>query len=373
MRRCFDISLIVAFLGITTGLGAWSLLRPADAASLAREQRTPAPRPPLRGVDDLKKLPGRFDEYFNDRLALRDDMLNFHACVKVDVLGVSSSPKVIFGRDGWLYFNEATEDIGGSRDAHGQAATWADSLAVRQSYLDRRGIKYVIALTPEKHEVHPEGLPGYVAEPQPASAARRLESVDGLSMIGLRDVLRSARASRSLYYRTDTHWNDDGAYFGYRALVEWLAVQFPTIQPIPRERFDAVTITGFSGDLARMLHLPTPPSEDIIALRLRDARARRLEVQVPLDPRLLSPAHGVPQAWGTSDKSLPRGIIFHDSFAEGLWLPLLAEHFETLVYAPSPSLDPALVELFRPHVVMQQIVERKINRHVPMLPAGMRK
>jgi hypothetical protein len=119
-----------------------------------------------------------------------------------------------------------------------------------------------------------------------------------------------------------------------------------------------------------MLHLADPPTEQVVSLTPRIRRARKLDVSVPLDPRLHSPTHIPPQAWGTGDRSLPRGVIFHDSFAERLLLPLLAEHFEVLAYAPSASLDRAVVERFKPDVVIQQVVERKINRHHPLLPPG---
>ena len=139
--------------------------------------------------------------------------------------------------------------------------------------------------------------------------------------------------------------------------------------PLDRAAFAEKT-GSFAGDLTRMMRLPHEPQETMNSLCLRDPRARLLDLQVPLDPRLHSPKHIPPQAWGTGNRLLPRAVFFHDSFAEGLLLPLLAEHFEILVYAPSEAGDPALIERFKPDVVIHELVERKINWQRPLNVPG---
>lgn len=368
-RRWSNRILIVVFIAGTASIGVFSLLGPSDRESLAREGRSPAPVPSLRDTEDLKKLPGRFDAFFNDRLALREPMLNLHARIKVEALGVSSSDKVILGRDGWLFYDERSEDQGNALSWGDQRFRWYHELAHRQRWLEQRGILYVMALTPEKHTIYAEFLPASHSVPKPRMANElatmwRCFHRSPISMLELGEAHRKQKSQQRLYFQTDSHWNDDGAYLGYRELMEHLATSRKAMRPIDRAQFDAIPVTGFVGDLARMLHLPAPPSEDIVELRLRYPKARRFEIDVPLNPALRLP-HLTPQAWGTGNPALPRGIIFHDSFAERLWLPLLAEHFELLIYAPTDSFDPALVEHFRPHIVIQQIVERKINQHLP--------
>jgi hypothetical protein len=58
-------------------------------------------------------------------------------------------------------------------------------------------------------------------------------------------------------------------------------------------------------------------------------------------------------------------VLFHDSFAGRLWLPLLAEHFERIGFAPTAALDLQSISAIGPNVVIQQIVERKINWYAP--------
>jgi len=65
--------------------------------------------------------------------------------------------------------------------------------------------------------------------------------------------------------------------------------------------------------------------------------------------------------WGTGDVRQPRCVLFHDSFAQIILRPVLAEHFELVAYAPTASFYPNVIEQFHPQIVIQEIVERKIN------------
>jgi hypothetical protein len=376
VHRLSDVILIAAFALATAGVGTLSFLREPDRESLAKENRTAAPLPEIKDEHDLKKFPERFDRYFNDRLPEREALLSAHATVEVRGLGVSSSDKVLLGRDGWLFLNEQSENPDYHPQTLPQYLAWARSAMIRAEWLANKKIDYLFVLVPEKHTIYEEFLPPAYGPPQPLTPARRLAAWQWGSLGALNDprflridgALLAAKQSRQVYFRTDTHWNDNGAYVAYVEIVRRLALKHNVGQPLPRERFDEERVAAFPGDLGRMLHLPDPPTEEATFLKLRKPRARKIEVKVPLDPRLHSPAYLSPQVWGTGDKSLPRGVIFHDSFVERLLLPLLAEHFEYLVYAPTHSLDPTVIERFNPDVVIQQLNERRVNRYPPLLP-----
>src|SRR5262249_54927122 len=62
--------------------------------------------------------------------------------------------------------------------------------------------------------------------------------------------------------------------------------------------------------------------------------------------------------WGQPDSKLPRPILFHDSFGDGLFGELLAQHFSRLLCIPSNHMDRELIEREKPEVVILEIVER---------------
>src|SRR5205085_11472989 len=134
--RFFDVILIVAFGLATAGLGALAFVREADRESLAKENRAPAPLPQVSDEHDLKKFPERFDRYFNDRLPEREALLSAHAVAKVRGLGVSSSDKVLLGRDGWLFLNEQSENPDFHPKTLEQYLAWARSAMIRAQWLE---------------------------------------------------------------------------------------------------------------------------------------------------------------------------------------------------------------------------------------------
>jgi alginate O-acetyltransferase complex protein AlgJ len=371
LRRSFDLALIVVFAAALGLPAARFVLGRAQPKMLAGENRPPAaPPPPPLARKDIARFPARFESYFQDRLPARELLLSEQARFKVDWLDTSSSDKVIVGRDGWLFMNEEkSENPGREVSQEEQCRLWAAEFRRRRDWLAGRGIEYIVVLTPEKHSIYPEYLPEIHRHAHGPSAAEMLaealRSDAEMNVVVLRKVLWSGKGSSPRYFHTDTHWNDEGAYLGYCAVVQHLSLRWPEMESVERDQFEHYRVTSFTGDLIRILHLPGEHAEPFEAWQLRKPKAVRLPEELPLDSRLHFPKHLQPQIWGRQDTRLPRGLLFHDSFAAQLWLPLLAEHFDRLGYAATAGFDPQTVEAIHPQVVIQEIVERKINWHTP--------
>ena len=350
-----------------------SLRNSPDVESLAHENRSPSPPPIVpTNLHSLKKLPGEVDSFFNDRLAFRESLLLWDAHAKSE-LGAPLTDSVIVGKDGWLFQNHAKSE-NPSREPHRakeQFEAWSSALKARSEWLSARGIAYLVVITPEKQSVHGEFLPdGTTSEAVWAVDLLRDWLKNGaIPSLDLLPALREARSRGRLYFRTDTHWTDSGAYVGYRTIVDRLRERWPEMKPLERDAFEAET-HDHNGDLSRMMRLAANASEEAEYLRIRNPRARRIDIEIGLDPRLHSPKSVEPQVWGMGDSRQPRCVLFHDSFAERLLRPALAEHFELLACAPTASFDPRVVQRFKPQIVIQQIVERKINWHHPDPPKG---
>ena len=64
------------------------------------------------------------------------------------------------------------------------------------------------------------------------------------------------------------------------------------------------------------------------------------------------------------DRSLPRAVIFRDSFASRL-VPFLSEHFSRAVYLWQNDFDAGAVLQEHPDVVIQEIVGRHLYNFIP--------
>jgi hypothetical protein len=146
---------------------------------------------------------------------------------------------------------------------------------------------------------------------------------------------------------------------GYEALAGLLSTWLPGVRPLPRSAFvDTVRETP-GGDLALMVaanHLWPEESLDLEPLSPR--RAARTTEPVPMPDG--TPVLGTPYVVESDDPSLPRAVMFHDSYNWALG-PFLAEHFRRIVCAWADQFSPALVRREQPDVVIQEMGERKLG------------
>ncbi|HVK20541.1 MAG TPA: hypothetical protein VM677_04195 [Actinokineospora sp.] len=132
------------------------------------------------------------------------------------------TPKVIEGRDGWLYYGI---DISGKCTPSAPLAdTLAGMLRLKQG-VERSGRKFVLVIAPDKTTMVPDRLPDRFVGKDCAAAASETfwrESRTKLGAIDLRDALReeSARLNAPVYFPQDTHWTFHGGLVMTRELAE---------------------------------------------------------------------------------------------------------------------------------------------------------
>jgi alginate O-acetyltransferase complex protein AlgJ len=339
-------------------------------AAPVNDFRATAP-PPVLSWDRaaLEALPGRFEAWYNDHFGLRSVLIRGLHLIKGRWLGVSTAPHVLLGLHGWLFYTERQPGT----DYHStrvfteeELQRWGRILEKRRAWLARQGIRYVVFIPPDKQTVYPEHLPAPLC---PRHAESRLDQLAAylhrhtqVTLLDIRPELRASKEEKLLYHVTDSHWNSHGAYLGYRALVGLLSRWLPTGEPDALERFVPAIQDG-PGDLAEMIAQARLRREDAVFLeRLSTPRARLSEAPpAPLDNFA---TFGPPRAWECDDTSLPRAVMFHDSFFLALH-PYISEHFRRLVCAWSDQFSPDLVRREQPDVVIQEIVERKLNYVTP--------
>jgi hypothetical protein len=374
VRRVTDRCLIVLFVAVLW-LPLTGRLLGVELLPGLSENRPLTPLPEL-GWDttQLATFPRQFDAYYGDHFGFRNLLIRCLSLARVDGLRVSSSPNVILGRRGWLFFTP--EAVGADYRAvtpltPRQLQEWQRVLEARRDWAARRGIRYLFVVAPDKQSIYPDYLP-QVLQPRVQQPSRldqllaQLREHSDVNVVDLRPALREARRDERVYHRTDTHWNYYGAYFAYRRLAAELAGWFPSLRPLAREavRFEREDTEG--GDLAVMLGLSDRMTEHRLHLLpiQRHSTETGEEIAVPEPFRI---KHLQARVTRVSEPSLPRGVLFFDSFGEPL-RPFLSENFQHLVFAPEYVFDAELVERERPDVVIQLMVERKLAEDPPVDP-----
>ncbi len=364
-RRFANLLLVGLFLlgvGSYGGASLWNAL--ADRTKLAEVR-----------VLAWKFIPGWAEGYFTVHLAARDAIVTWHGRIKADWLRTSPNPKVWLGRDGWLFYNHTAEAgfIPPSDPAMpARLDRWATALSARRTWLEDRGIKYLVVATANKQSVYPEYLPRPARLGGPTPLDQLLDRCgrdSELRLLDLRPVLRAARPTGRLFWQTDTHWSPVGDYAGYAATVEALQRWYPSLVPLPWSAFDLRPTMFPGGDLARLMGLDRRRTEDVPRLAWcvkKHARPVAEKIAFQADPKL---AHVPTDVWLNDTPGLPRVVLLGDSFADDEYCTLLAEHCSRLVRVGSYDGQEAMIERERPDVVICQFIERMLEGgYVPRPP-----
>ena len=264
------------------------------------------------------------------------------------VLGVSPSAAVVKGRDGWFFYGDdkAIEDYANVEPMTAAGlANWRAAVVRARDWLRARGIAYVFTIAPDKHAIYGEEMP--------ADARARRRRVAGRSAVhgaaghrprrGRAAVAASRRRRASaIYQQTDTHWNDRGgagrvsADHRGRARAGAGHAARPGRATIS-SRCDRI-VEGL--DLAGMMGLTRVLREIDLTLVPRRAAPRPRRSSRPAPQPTDEEGRLVTEI---DDPSLPRAVIFRDSFVSRL-VPFLSEHFSRAVYLWQNDFDAGVVD-----------------------------
>lgn len=203
------------------------------------ENRTLASFPEVSiSFESFKSFPSKFDKYIADNFGFRRDLILLYNRVKFELFGTSPDSTVIIGQDRWLYkyLREQQKKVNVPPLMRRQ---WRIHFEERRDWLRERGIDFAVVVAPNKHSVYPEFLPAhYEPELENTKLQQFLGELAGRSELKVVDLvprLLSEKKERLLYYKTDTHWNYVGAYFGYLELADYLDTYFPELDRIDLE------------------------------------------------------------------------------------------------------------------------------------------
>lgn len=342
-----------------------------DAGTTRSENRQLAPPPELAPTwRALAAFPDAFTSYFQDRFAFRATLVRWQAALRLRVLRVSPSPTVIRGKDGWLFYADdgALDDyLSAVPLSAADLEVWTTTLQHTQDWLAARGIAYLFVVAPDKHAIYPEFMPDTIRRTGHTSRTDQLvahlQARSTVQVLDLGPAMLAAKREARVYHRTDSHWNDVGAFAATQAILARLRAvaggAVPGLAPDDVRTFERRDAPAPGKDLARMLGLEDWLTEDDLRMRPRQPAARVVEPASP-DPGF-DDGRLATEVGGTD---LPRAVVYRDSFGSAL-VPFLSEHFGRALFLWEYDVDPRLVEQERPQVVIHEWAGRRFSTRLP--------
>jgi hypothetical protein len=314
----------------------------------------------LGGLAEFRKAT---DAYVADHFPARAHLIGLLNRLRM-LAGVSGSPRVLIGRDGWLFYDDDTH-LGAARNDPSMPApdvqTWLVTLAGRTEALRARGAAYLVVAPPVKEIIYPQYAPAWYPGPsggRPAVSLPRLaDAAKAGDVLYLRPwVADATRRGQKTYSRDDTHWTGYGAYAGYVGLMSRLHAMGLADGPRPISDFTPAQerdVRKRPRDLALMLGVASfVPIDSPILRDRRGATAIRITY--------LSAKHDwtAPQVIDTGAAGKPVLMMTRDSFSNEL-LPFLYPHFSRIILSHNQDgfWRQDLIDRFKPNIVVLEVLE----------------
>lgn len=196
---------------------------------------------------------------FTERLCARNKLIAFNSELTSLLTGGTymESTQVLLGKDNWLFYKTELDGhplwdyMGINHFTDEELAAIAANLVSMRDGFNALGVEFYVTALPNKEIIYEEYMPDTVARVDEVSRAEQLADYiwDNTDLVYVypKQALLNAKAEGQIYYQTDTHWNQKGAFVGMQQLMhEAYGVEAKDLDSVS---FD-ITSHDLAGDLA---------------------------------------------------------------------------------------------------------------------------
>lgn len=252
------------------------------------------------------------------------------------------SNEVLLGKDGWLFYKVETDGtplldyMGLNRFDEDELAKALGNMEKFGDNMAEKGIRFAVMTIPNKEQLYSEYMPETVPVINDESRLDELstyvekETGDMIAgkypYIDMTDRLSAMRDTYPLYYKTDTHWTEEGSFIALQEMMSRLYGKSESIEDV-----SFVSYPGFIGDLTK----------------ISGTMDRFADVTYELQDESVTDEY-------RRDETL---FVIGDSFGDAMLH--VAEHYYKEVYWVRISdYRSGLLEEYKPDVVLWECVER---------------
>lgn len=203
------------------------------------------------------------------------------------------------------------------------------------------GTEIIYMIVPSKASIYPELVP----EQYPKGTGKsRLEQVcealqaGGATVINLLDVFTQHKNDEyKLYWKTDSHWTDYGAFIAYTELFNYISKKFPEAAPRKMSDFDFKADYYEGGDMIYYMEMNQKKLMEYCCYRTPkfEMNSAITRVNRYRSPTYLMYSDGITPAMTikTGNKKLPDLFVMRDSYNAQIF-DILADRGNTTYYKP---------------------------------------
>jgi len=312
-----------------------------------------------------------FTSWFSDHIGYRQMMVDLTGKIKFYIFKQSPTDKVHIGKDGWFYYTDdynleiATGEYPLSQRALDEILQ--THLAIEKQ-LKEKDIEYVIVMPCSKVSIYPEYLrygDGEYRRTPVDIVADYLEQNSDLKVVRTKEALITAKEYYQVFFKTDTHWTQAGAYVAYQEIIKNMQNWGLCNTPLATVKF---VESEFVGEFGAMMgshdFLGSEPTLDIIiddrnAVHYYSDTLPDGLKQLVADEKIINPCYYYENPSIQNGRSV---LMFGDSMFGG-WnaTNLLAENFSEFTYIWNGKIHNSIVDYQKPDIVIYEVTERYLS------------
>ena len=376
MKKACQYIIIAVFLIIIV-LPLILINRDKDAVSLLENKKL-AEKPSLLLEDSSININYIEDlqSYINDNIGLKQQAIVFNIAYKYKFFRKVDIPYYIKGKDGHVFYTNTdtllTTMLGKDMLSEDRLKDITKNTKRMQAVANSFGADFYIVTIPDKQEVYPEYLPDSINNVVDKTKLDILDEYinenSDIRLLNLKPMLlkEKEKTEELSYYKNydATHWNQWGAFLGYRGIMNFIQKYDHDISAVPVTDYDVVktktpsTIAHLSGE--KMLCDAFEFEDYMYSFQKKSPTDIMIETTPPKEIKVTLGKqyfhYNNPAA--SSHKTL---LILGDSYIYSFMLPFLSESFENIYYQDY-SIDPEIfyelgVEV-KPDIVLFEFVHR---------------
>jgi hypothetical protein len=360
LKEKFLISILLGILGFCF---IAQFLR-IDFVNELNENRNKTSFPNFKSTS-LIEFPRKFDLWFSDNFSLRNTFIYCNNLLDY-LLFKHSSNRVIVGKEGRLYLGGKNIEYYVNRKlfTEQELDNFVNTLENNAACFKKQGIEYIFIVTPNSQTIYPEHLPSNIKKIHPYSRLDQLVKLQqkkkSFHLIDFRELLIAKKnEGKGIYYKTDTHWTDIGAYYAYQEIVRNLAEitgNKDDFKPLLLDKIELIKQKKTNGDLVLMLGLKDTITEEEIKLKKKKNSFKEFSFKIASEYDSYTINENIDKKY--------RALVFRDSFFSTL-KPFVSEHFNYVFYVWQHELDYSLVKEIKPKYILHELIERDLQSYKP--------
>lgn len=245
--KIMNVMLIICF-ALVIGVPLLSINRVEGKVS-AVENKVLAAKPDLFLPDGTvnSNFPAEFKQYFDDNIGLRDSAMVVNLISKYKLFHVLDLDNWHLGDEGEQFYTTGGEEIktytGENKFTQEEMQEMTENLVCMNQYFKELGCDTYNMFIPNKEAVYSEWYSSYIHHEEKSRQDKFCEYLteySDLNVLNVKEALIEAAKEQRVYYKSydASHWNMNGAFVGYRELMQEVEKEHSDIKVLSLEDFD---------------------------------------------------------------------------------------------------------------------------------------